>query len=133
MRDYNPFIKSCTRRPVLVRHGFSHFNTTFNFRLNHLHFVVGKSGTTTRLSQYFDFSLVISIPQVFCNYLSQGLLRYVVVLRICVTSLLQPVQQAAVPNDSVSTHCYSRYSRLQYQMTQSHLTATAGTTGCSTK
>jgi hypothetical protein len=52
---------------------------------------------------------------------------------LSLTSLLQLVQQAAVPRDLVSPYCYSWYNRLQYQGTQSHLTATAGTKGCSPK
>ena len=40
---------------------------------------------------------------------------------------------AMVQRDSVLLHCYSWYSRLQYQGTQSYCTVTAGTVGCSTK
>jgi len=81
--------------------------------------------------------------------------------------MLQQVKQAAIPGtqshltatasttgcsnrDSDSPHCYSWYNRLQYQglslisllqlvqqsalpTTHTHLTATAGTTGCSTR
>jgi hypothetical protein len=52
---------------------------------------------------------------------------------LSLTSLLQLVQQAAVPRDWVSPHCYSWYNSLQYQRTESHLTATAGTASCSTQ
>ena len=52
---------------------------------------------------------------------------------LSLTALLQLVQQAAVTRDSISLHCYSWYSRLQYQGTQSHCTVTAGTVGCSNK
>lgn len=42
-------------------------------------------------------------------------------------------KQNAVPRDSVSPHCYSWYSRLQYSGTQCCPTITAGAVGCSTK
>ena len=68
---------------------------------------------------------------------------------LSLTPLLQLVQQDCITRDSASTHCYSWYKRLQYHglsltsllqlvqhaavpRTQSHNTATAGTTGCST-
>ena len=50
-----------------------------------------------------------------------------------VTSLLHLVQQAAVQRDWMSLHCYIWYNKLQYQGTECHFTATAGTTDCSTK
>ena len=52
---------------------------------------------------------------------------------LSLNALLQLVQFAAVPRDSVSTHWYSWYSWLQYQETRYQLTGTAGTTGHSTK
>jgi len=48
-------------------------------------------------------------------------------------TLLLLVQQVAVPGVLVFLHCYSRYSRLQYQGTLTLGIATADTVGCSTK
>ena len=43
------------------------------------------------------------------------------------------VQWAAAPRDSVSSHCHSWYSRLQYEGTLCHHTVIAGAVGCSAK
>ena len=48
-------------------------------------------------------------------------------------SLCPLLVDAMIQRDSVLLHCYSWYSRLQYQGTRSCCAVTAGTVGCSTK
>jgi hypothetical protein len=47
--------------------------------------------------------------------------------------LSKAVVDVTLPVRSVSPHCYSWYSRLQYQGTQYLLTATSGAVGCNNK
>jgi len=72
-----------------------------------------------------ELSLCTAIADTIC-YSTKG-------LSLMILLLLVHVQQVAVPGDLVCLHCYNRYSRLQYQGTRSHWTATASTVCCSTK
>jgi len=53
-------------------------------------------------------------------------------MELSITTLQQLAQDAALLRDLVLLHCYSRYSGLQCQGTQSHYIAAAGTVDCST-
>jgi len=52
-------------------------------------------------------------------------------MELSITTLQQLAKEAVFLRDLVLLHCYSRYSGLQCQGTQSHYIAAAGTVDCS--
>ena len=99
-------------------------------------------------ASYFCGTVGCSSVELSITTLQQLAQQAVFIKGLSLAALLQQIQWTAVPGDSVSLHCCSWYSRLQYhrtqflccysryiglqcQGTQSHYIAAAGTVDCS--